>query len=82
MLAAMEAERLAKEEAAIEANQETIFVFEMIRHGARSHYEDNVDSYDFFGVGKGHLTKLGRQETSHIGMERRMEYLEEKQLLP
>ena len=51
-------------EAAQTGDQETVFVFEMIRHGARSHYEDNVDSKQFFGVGKGHLTRLGRQETS------------------
>ena len=44
--------------------EETVFVFEMIRHGARSHYENNVDSYQFFGVGQGHITHLGRQETS------------------
>ena len=38
----------------------TIFVFEMVRHGSRAHFEDNVDAMEFFGVPKGQLTELGR----------------------
>ena len=38
------------------SNQKTVFVFEMIRHGARAHYEKNVDTFDYFGVGQGELT--------------------------
>ena len=39
---------------------ETVFVVEFMRHGARSHYEDNVPSEFFDGVKKGHLTRKGR----------------------
>ena len=43
---------------------ETIFVFEMIRHGARSHYMDSPKlPKDFFGKGvlNGDLTDIGRE---------------------
>lgn len=46
----------------------TIFVVEMIRHGARAHYESNVDSEEFFGVPKGHLTERGGEESAKIGI--------------
>jgi len=42
------------------AGTKTIFVVEMVRHGARSHHEDNVDSKEFFGVPKGSLTTEGK----------------------
>ena len=38
----------------------TLFVFEMVRHGQRAHFEDNVDTVEFFGVPKGQLTEQGR----------------------
>ena len=47
---------------------ETVFVFEMIRHAARSSNEDNVDSMEFFGVKKGHITMKGRSEAYKIGL--------------
>ena len=56
-------------------------MFEMIRHAARSSNEDNVDSMEFFGVPKGHITKKGRIEAYKIGMKRKEEYIHEKGLL-
>lgn len=52
-----------------------------MRHGARSHYEDNVPKEFFDGAGKGHLTRRGRIDTLRIGQARRREYIEQKQFL-
>ena len=46
----------------------------MIRHGSRAHFEDNVDTVGFFGVPKGHLTEIGREEMIKIGEKRKKEY--------
>lgn len=46
---------------------ETVFLAEFMRHGARSHYEDNVPKEFFDGAGKGHLTRRGRIDTLRIG---------------
>ena len=47
--------------------EKPIFVFEMIRHAARSTNEDNVDAMEFFGVEKGMITLQGRREAYKIG---------------
>lgn len=47
-----------------------------MRHGARSHYEDNVPKEFFDGVKKGHLTRRGRIDQIRIGAARRREYVE------
>ena len=44
----------------VTAQFETMFVFEMIRHGARS-VESHFAGYDFGpGIGLGHITNKGR----------------------
>ena len=43
-------------------------VVEFIRHGARSHYEDNVPPSFFGGVKKGYLTEKGRKESFRLGL--------------
>lgn len=54
----------------------TVFVFEYIRHGARSHYEDNVDMKEFFGAEKkGYVTPKGKADHYRIGQSRRREYV-------
>lgn len=35
----------------------TIFVIEMVRHGARSHSQSGTAAEDIFGVPAGHLTR-------------------------
>jgi hypothetical protein len=50
-------------------------VVEFMRHGARSHYEDNVPSEFFDGVKKGYLTRKGRIDQTRIGLARRNEYV-------
>ena len=63
------------------SNYRTLFVAEFIRHGARSHYEDNVPASFFGGIQKGHLTEKGRIESLRIGMQRRNEYVNTKKFL-
>ena len=58
--------------------EKTLYVIEVMEHGTRAHYEDNVDTTEFFGVNKGHLTKRGRSEAYKIGMKRRDEYLDKR----
>jgi hypothetical protein len=60
---------------------ETIFVVEFIRHGARSHYEDNVPASFFDNVKKGYVTPKGKADQIHIGAKRRKEYINEKRFL-
>jgi len=60
---------------------ETLFVIEFIRHGARSHYEDNVPASFFDGVKKGHVTKNRKVDHTRIGASRRKEYVTEKKFL-
>eukprot|EP00347_Sterkiella_histriomuscorum_P023311 403335134 len=60
---------------------ETVFLAEFQRHGARSHYEDNVPKAFFDGAKKGHLTRRGRIDQIRIGQARRQEYVEDKQFL-
>ena len=64
---------------------ETLFVFEMIRHGARSidsHLHKTIPD-GFFGanVKIGELTDTGRIQHMSIGHQRRNEYIKEKRLL-
>lgn len=40
---------------------------EYMRHGARSHYEDNVPSSFFDGVKMGYVTKRGRVDQIRVG---------------
>jgi hypothetical protein len=54
---------------------------EYIRHGARSHYEDNVPSEFFGGIKKGYVTQKGKIDHVRIGQARRKEYVQEKKLL-
>lgn len=60
---------------------QTVFVIEMVRHGSRAHYEDNIDAEEFFGVPKGHLTAKGRLEISQLGQKRRAEYQAAKKFI-
>jgi len=65
---------------------ETIFVFEMNRHGARSHEFKHLMGTvpaDFFGKGlkPGYLTDKGRMEHMNIGLKRRNEYILGKHFL-
>jgi hypothetical protein len=54
---------LARKEEFSVKNLETVFVLEYIRHGARSHYEDNVDVKKFFGAEKkGYVTPKGKAD--------------------
>lgn len=46
---------------------QTLMVVEFMRHGARSHYEDNVPKEFFDGVKKGYLTRKGRVDQTRIG---------------
>jgi hypothetical protein len=48
-----------------------VFVFEYMRHGARSHYEDNVPKEFFDGVKKGYVTVKGKYDQIDIGILRR-----------
>ena len=64
---------------------ETVFVFEMVRHGARA---DNgivptSTPPDFYGkgVGKGMLTDEGRSQHLRNGLQRRREYIKGKKFL-
>lgn len=57
------------------SHSKTLFVVELLRHGARSHFESNVNSNDFFGVPKGHLTKKGWADVYRIGNQRRNQYV-------
>jgi len=66
-------------------SHKSVFVFEMIRHGSRSHIM-NLNSPvppDFFGqdVQKGELTDLGRWQHIRRGLERRREYIHAKKFL-
>ena len=54
---------------------------EFMRHGARSHYEDNVPASFFDGAKKGHLTRRGKIDSIRIGAARRKEYVHEKRFL-
>ena len=36
--------------------QQTLLVIEFVRNAARAHNEDNVDTEEYFGVPKNHLT--------------------------
>jgi hypothetical protein len=61
-----------------------MFVFEMNRHGARSHYMESPnmpEGYFGEGVKAGYLTKIGRMQHLRIGLERREEYVKGKKLL-
>ena len=58
-----------------------MMVVEFIRHGARSHYENNVPPSFFGNVSKGDLTEKGRIESIRIGTQRRNEYVLKKQFL-
>jgi len=53
----------------------------MIRHGARSHYEDSVPPEYFDGVKKGYVTPKGSLEHRRIGFQRRKEYVQKKRFL-
>ena len=46
---------------------QTLFVVEYMRHGARSHYEDNVPKEYFDGVKKGYITKRGKIDQIRVG---------------
>ena len=64
---------------------ETLFVFEMIRHGARS-VESRFSTFTppgYFGpgVGNGEITDTGRIQHMSIGHQRRREYVKEKGFL-
>lgn len=52
-----------------------------MRHGARSHNEDNKPPSFFDGAPKGHLTLKGRVEQRRIGQHRRREYIVEKKFI-
>jgi len=52
-----------------------------MRHGARSHYQDNVPASFFDGVKPGFLTRKGRIDQLRIGQQRRREYVLEKKFL-
>jgi hypothetical protein len=52
-----------------------------MRHGARSHYEDNVPKEFFDGVKKGYLTPKGRVDQIRIGAARSKEYIRDKRFL-
>jgi hypothetical protein len=56
-------------------------VADYMRHGARSHNEDNRDPSFFDGAQKGHLTHKGRVEQRRVGQQRRREYIKEKRFL-
>ncbi|TNV77816.1 hypothetical protein FGO68_gene13688 [Halteria grandinella] len=58
--------------------EETIFVVEFIRHGARSHFENRSIFED---VGQGELTQKGEAQMLQIGLQRRQEYVFKKRLL-
>ena len=59
-----------------QSRYETVFVVEFIRHGARSHYEDNVPK-EFFKVKKpGYVTTRGKVDHYRIGHDRRREYID------
>jgi hypothetical protein len=58
-----------------------VFVAEFMRHGARSHYQDNVPSSFFDGAKPGHLTRRGRIDQLRVGQARRREYINEKKFL-
>lgn len=63
---------------------ETMFVFEMARHGARSHYMDSPnlpEGYFGPGVEAGFVTDLGKLQHMRNGLSRRQEYVVEKKLL-
>lgn len=63
-------------------NLQTIFVMEYIRHGARSHYEDNVNLAEFFQTAKkGYVTPKGKADMYRIGQHRRREYVDKKKFL-
>ena len=68
-------------------SEKTIFLIELIRHGARSadhHYErsNSKSDTDIYGdVPPGYLTKKGVQESRDVGKKRRIEYVEKKDLL-
>ena len=68
-------------------SEKTIFLIEVIRHGARSaenHYERTSGKGDeeiFRGIPPGYLTERGVQESREIGKKRREEYVEKKHLL-
>lgn len=56
-------------------------MIEIIRHGARSHYEDSVPAEYFDGVKKGYVTPKGSLEHRRIGLDRRDEYIYKKKFL-
>eukprot|EP00347_Sterkiella_histriomuscorum_P010108 403338639 len=62
---------------------ETIFVVDLIRHGARSHYLPHTHiPQDFFDNAKqGHLTRRGRIDSVRLGQARRKEYVIDKKYL-
>lgn len=62
-------------------NQETLFVIEFIRHGARSHYENNVPKSFFKTQKPGYVTAKGMAEHYRIGYHRRSEYVDNKHFL-
>ncbi len=53
-------------------------MIEFIRNSARAHNEDNVDSLEFFGVPKGHLTHRGQAEAARLGRRHRAEFRDQK----
>ena len=63
---------------------ETLFVFETIRHGARSHYMEtpHLES-EYFGKGvlEGYITDIGRAQHLRFGHSRRNEYVKGKNFL-
>ena len=65
-------------------NFQTLFVFEMNRHGARSHYMGTSHLPTGFwgpGVKDGFLTWKGRVQHQQMGLSRREEYIKQKKLL-
>lgn len=64
-------------------NFETLFVFEMARHGARSHYKKTEVPKDYWGPGvkPGYVTRIGRMQHINNGLQRRREYIHGKNFL-
>ena len=60
----------------------TLFVVDMVRDGAKANSEKDIDQLEVFGVKKGQLTAIGREEASKLGAKRRIQYTKDKKLLP
>ena len=61
-------------------DQELIFAFELVRHGARSPFEDIA--MDKFPVGVGELTPEGMRQRYLLGRRNRERYTETFNLIP